>query len=83
MVIGVIVGISFAVLVLLGIIALVCWHKYNNTKEQDILKKYAKLLHRLEYITDITHISNGICIICFQIGTVFKKRLHKLCVIAS
>ncbi len=38
MVIGVIVGISFAVLVLLGIIALVCWHKYNNTKEQDILK---------------------------------------------
>lgn len=45
MVIGVIVGISFAVLVLLGIIALVCWHKYNNTKEQDILKKYAKLLH--------------------------------------
>lgn len=50
MVIGVIVGISFAVLVLLGIIALVCWHKYNNTKEQDILKKYAKLLHQLEYL---------------------------------
>ena len=47
MVIG---GISFAVLVLLGIIALVCWHKYNNTKEQDILKKYAKLLHQLEYL---------------------------------
>lgn len=50
MVIGVIVGISFAVLVLLGIIAWVCWHKYNNTKEQDILKKYAKLLHQLEYL---------------------------------
>lgn len=50
MVIGVIVGISFAVLVLLGIIALVCWHKYNNTKKQDILKKYAKLLHQLEYL---------------------------------
>ena len=50
MVIGVIDGISFAVLVLLGIIALVCWHKYNNTKEQDILKKYAKLLHQLEYL---------------------------------
>ena len=71
MVIGVIVGISFAVLVLLGIIALVCWHKYNNTKEQDILKKYAKLLHQLEYLLYFDLLISLISVMAYA-SSVFK-----------
>ena len=71
MVIGVIVGISFAVLVLLGIIALVCWHKYNNTKEQDILKKYAKLLHQLEYLLYFVLLISLISVMVYA-SSVFK-----------
>lgn len=46
----IITAISFAILIILGITAGYCWHKYNNTEDQEVTKKYEKKLHQLELI---------------------------------
>lgn len=45
-----ITAISFAILIILGITAGYCWHKYNNTEDREVAEKYEKKLHQLELI---------------------------------
>ena len=46
----IITAISFAILIILGITAGYCWHKYNNTEDREVTEKYEKKLHQLELI---------------------------------
>ena len=46
----IITAISFAILIILGITAGYCWHKYNNTEDRKVTEKYEKKLHQLELI---------------------------------
>lgn len=46
----IITAISFAILIILGITAWYCWHKYNNAEDQEVTEKYEKKLHQLELI---------------------------------
>lgn len=49
-VLEILTAISFAILIILGITAWYCWHKYNNAEDWEITEKYEKKLHQLELI---------------------------------
>lgn len=42
----IITAISFAILIILGITAWYCWHKYNNAEDREVTEKYEKKLHQ-------------------------------------
>ena len=49
-VLEILTAISFAILIILGITAGYCWHKYNNAEDREVTEKYEKKLHQLELI---------------------------------
>lgn len=49
-VLEILTAISFAILIILGITAWYCWHKYNNAEDREVIEKYEKKLHQLELI---------------------------------
>lgn len=42
----IITAISCAILIILGITAWYCWHKYNNAEDREVTEKYEKKLHQ-------------------------------------
>jgi len=62
----IITAISFAILIILGITAWYCWHKYNNAEDREVTEKYEKVAsigtNFIFRFTAIINFRDGICI---------------------